>query len=138
MKVYIVVRTVGQAFGCCAYILDSETLQTVDSSRLYPYGYKQSAYSEAKGIIAEQGWQLIEGKHMKTTRAAKGYVTGTVVAINVDLSDVYPHLTNLLWEVRDMRLVGGEYLYTLGLLSSADSVQGIIRDIPSDDIHFVA
>lgn len=55
MQVTIKTRSVGQAFGCEAYAVDSAG-KTVRVSRLFPYGFDGAAYQHMVAACVLRGW----------------------------------------------------------------------------------
>lgn len=66
------------------------------------------------------------------SKGTKGFAVGTAVAINGDLTWLYGAAANVLAEVVDVRLAGGEYLYTLACLVSG---KRLAEDVSADDLH---
>jgi hypothetical protein len=71
---------------------------------------------------------------MEATMKSKGFAVGSTVAINADLTWCWGAAANVIAEVKDVRLLGRAYVYTL-----ASIVEGatIATDVPADELHAV-
>lgn len=57
-SVRIVVRTVGQSFGCCAVIRDARSGRKLWESRVFPYGFAANAQQRAINEARSRCWTV--------------------------------------------------------------------------------